>query len=107
VLSDNDWQKDELKKQWGTMQKVLSSQSRMDRVVDDIVFDFSVQPRLSSQRGNAILVASSIYDATKYFDLFQEDSAKGQVRRGDLLQPAGKPPTKKTPNPCSPKNQRT
>ncbi|MBT6460280.1 MAG: HsdR family type I site-specific deoxyribonuclease, partial [Planctomycetaceae bacterium] len=57
----NDWQKDELKKQWGTMQKVLSSRSRMDRVVSDIVFDFSVKPRLSNNRGNAILVASSIY----------------------------------------------
>ena len=29
----NDWQKDELKKQWGTMQNVLSSRSRMERVV--------------------------------------------------------------------------
>ncbi len=37
----NDWQKDELKTQWGTMQNVLSSRSRMDRVVNDIVFDFS------------------------------------------------------------------
>src|SRR5206468_11085410 len=59
----NSWQKDELRKQWGTMQKVLSSRSRMDQVVNDIVFDFSVQPRLSSERGNAILVASSIYEA--------------------------------------------
>ena len=59
----NDWQKDELRKQWGTMQKVLSSLSRMERVVRDIVFDFSVKPRLSSERGNAILVASSIYEA--------------------------------------------
>ena len=56
----NDWQKDELKKKWGTMQNVLSAKSRMDRVVSDIVFDFSVKPRLSSERGNAILVASSI-----------------------------------------------
>lgn len=46
----NDWQKDELKKQWGTMQKVLSSRSRMERVVADIIFDFSVKPRLSSAR---------------------------------------------------------
>ena len=74
----NDWQKDELKKQWGTMQKVLSSRSRMDRVVNDIVFDFSVKPRLSSQRGNAILVASSIYEACKYFSLFQNTSFKDQ-----------------------------
>lgn len=74
----NDWQKDELKKQWGTMQKVLSSRSRMDRVVSDIVFDFSVKPRLSSERGNAILVASSIYEACKYFTLFQKTPLKGR-----------------------------
>jgi type I restriction enzyme R subunit len=68
----NDWQKDELKAQWGTMQHVLSSRARMDRVVADIVFDFSVKPRLSSERGNALLVASSIYEACKYFTLFQK-----------------------------------
>ncbi|MFB1478786.1 type I restriction endonuclease subunit R [Corallococcus sp. RDP092CA] len=74
----NDWQKDELKKKWGTMQSVLSSRSRMERVVSDIVFDFSVKPRLSSERGNAILVASSIYEACKYFVLFQKTPFKGK-----------------------------
>jgi type I restriction enzyme, R subunit len=74
----NDWQKDELKNKWGTMQKVLSSKSRMGRVVSDIVFDFSVKPRLSNERGNAILVASSIYEACKYFSLFQETPFKGK-----------------------------
>src|SRR2546425_881037 len=74
----NDWQKDELKKQWGTMQNVLSSKSRMERVVSDVVFDFSVKPRLSSERGNAILVASSIYEACKYFALFQKTPFKGK-----------------------------
>ncbi|HEU5415536.1 MAG TPA: HsdR family type I site-specific deoxyribonuclease, partial [Candidatus Angelobacter sp.] len=74
----NDWQKDELKKLWGTMQKVLSSKSRMDRVVNDIVFDFSVKPRLSSERGSAILVASSIYEACKYFTLFQKTPFKNK-----------------------------
>ena len=74
----NDWQKDELKKHWSTMQKVLSSKSRMDRIVSDIVFDFSVKPRLSSERGNAILVASSIYDASKYFTLFQKTPFKNR-----------------------------
>jgi len=74
----NDWQKDELKKQWGTMQRVLSSRSRMDRVVSDIVFDFSVKPRLNNNRGNAILVASSIYEACKYFTLFQKTAFKGR-----------------------------
>ena len=74
----NDWQKEELKKQWGTMQNVLSSKARMDRVVADIIFDFSVKPRLSSERGNAILVASSIYEACKYFTLFQKTLFKGR-----------------------------
>lgn len=68
----NEWQREELKNKWGTMQSVLSSRARMDRVVADIVFDFSVQPRLSSERGNAMLVASSIYEACKYFELFQK-----------------------------------
>ena len=74
----NDWQKAALREQWGTMQNVLSSQSRMDRVVADIVFDFGVKPRLSNQRGNAILVASSIYEACKYFELFQKTVFKGR-----------------------------
>lgn len=74
----NDWQKDELKKQWGTMQAVLSSKSRMGRIVSDIVFDFSVKPRLSSERGNAILVASSVYEACKYYTLFQSTSFRGK-----------------------------
>ena len=60
------------------MQNVLSSRSRMDRVVSDIVFDFSVKPRLSSERGNAILVASSIYEACKYFTLFQKTPFRGK-----------------------------
>jgi len=74
----NEWQKDELKKKWGTMQNVLSSKSRMEKIVNDIVFDFSVKPRLSSERGNAILVATSIYEACKYYAFFQKTSLKGK-----------------------------
>lgn len=74
----NDFQKAELRKKWGTMQKVLSSRSRMERLVGDIVFDFSVKPRLSSERGNAILVASSIYEACRYYELFQETELKNK-----------------------------
>lgn len=74
----NDWQKDELKKKWGTLQTILSSRSRMDRVVSDIIFDFSTKPRLISERGNAILVASSIYEACKYFSFFQKTPFRGK-----------------------------
>lgn len=74
----NDWQKAALREQWGTIQHVLSSRSRMDKVVADIIFDFSVKPRLSSSRGNAILVASSIFEACKYFSLFQQTPFRGR-----------------------------
>ena len=74
----NDFQKAELKKKWGTMQNVLSSKPRMDKVVTDIIFDFSVKPRLNSQAGNAILVASSIFEACRYYELFQSTELKGK-----------------------------
>jgi type I restriction enzyme, R subunit len=74
----NDWQKDELKKHWGTMQRVLSSRNRMDRIIADIIYDFSVKPRLSNERGNAILVVSSIYEACKYYQLLLKTPFKGK-----------------------------
>lgn len=75
----NDFQKMEIKKQWGTMQKVLSSRSRMEKVVSDIVMDFRRKPRLSSQNGNAILVAGSIYEACKYYDFFLKTPLKNKI----------------------------
>lgn len=74
----NEWQKAKLRQKWGTMQKVLSSKSRISRVVNDIVFDFSIKPRLSEDRGTAILVASSIYEACKYYQLFQQTAFKNK-----------------------------
>ena len=74
----NDFQKSELKKRWGTMQKVLSSRNRMEKIMNDILLDFSTKPRLSSGQGNAILIASSIYEACRYFDLFQKTELKGR-----------------------------
>jgi len=74
----NEFQQAALKKKWGTMQNVLSSRPRMDKVVADVLFDFSVKPRLSSERGNAILVASSIFEACRYYELFQSTELKGK-----------------------------
>src|SRR5690606_8648157 len=42
------------------------------------VFDFSVKPRLNNDKGNAILVAGSIFEACKYFVLFQKTVFKGK-----------------------------
>jgi type I restriction enzyme R subunit len=74
----NDWQKNELKHKWATMQNVLSAKSRMEKVVNDIEMDFCSKPRLSGGRGNAMLVASSIFEACKYFKLFQGTSFKSK-----------------------------
>lgn len=74
----NDFQKSELKKKWGTMQQVLSSKNRMQQIVNDVVFDFNVKTRLSSNTGNAILVAGSIYEAARYFELFQLSELKNK-----------------------------
>lgn len=66
-----DVAKAELKRRWGTMQSLLSSKSRLEKVVFDIMDDFYKKERLASGRGNAMLVASSIYEACQYYEIFQ------------------------------------
>jgi type I restriction enzyme R subunit len=66
-----DVAKIELKKRWGTMQKVLGSKSRLEEIVSDIIFDFETKPRLNTGEGNAMLVCSSVHQACKYYELFQ------------------------------------
>jgi len=74
----NDYQIRELKKKWGTMQHVLSSKTRSEKIIKDIIYDFKIKPRLSSSFGNAILVAGSIYEATRYYEMFQKTPLKGK-----------------------------
>ena len=59
-----------LKEKWADMQKVYSSKSRLETIVNDVIFDFSIKPRLVNGNGNALLVADSIYSACKYYELF-------------------------------------
>jgi type I restriction enzyme R subunit len=68
--------KTQLKQRWGTLQKVLSSTSRLEKIVSDILLDFETKDRLQSNRGNALLVAGSIYQACKYYELFQNRGFK-------------------------------
>jgi type I restriction enzyme R subunit len=67
----NDLPKAELKQKWGTMQKVLSTKSRLEKIVFDITKDFRIKPRLKDGRGNAMLVTRSIYEACRYYEIFQ------------------------------------
>ena len=74
----NDVARAELKKKWGTMQQVLSARSRLEQIVADIVLDMSTRPRLMDDRGNALLVSSSIYEACIFYELFQKTPLKGK-----------------------------
>ena len=73
-----DLSRAELKKRWGTMQKVVSSEPRARQIVDDILFDMETKPRLMDGRGNAMLVGSSIYQACKFYELFCQAGFKGK-----------------------------
>ena len=70
--------KAQLRQRWSTMQNVLSSKERLDRIVADIVLDMEKRDRLKSGQGNAMLVADSIFSACRYFQLFQKTSLKGK-----------------------------
>jgi type I restriction enzyme R subunit len=73
-----DLSKAELKKRWGTMQKVVSAEPRARQIVDDILLDMDTKPRLMDGRGNAMLVGSSIYQACKFYELFCQAGFKGK-----------------------------
>ncbi|MFH8855514.1 type I restriction endonuclease subunit R [Streptomyces rochei] len=73
-----DLSRAELKKRWGTIQKVVSSEPRARQIVNDILLDMEIKPRLSDGRGNAILVSSSIYQACKFYELFIQAGFKGK-----------------------------
>ena len=85
----NDWQKDELKKQWGTMQKVLSSTLAHGAGGE--------RHRLRLQREAAPFQRArqrhpggvEHLRGVQVFHAVPEDAVQGQVRGGDLLQPAG------------------
>lgn len=83
-------QRTELQKVWATMRKVLSSEGRMERIVEDIVFDFERQPRLSNDRGTAMLVAASIYEACRFYELFQKTRLRGKCALVTSYQPEAK-----------------
>jgi len=74
----NDVALAQLKKKWGSMQKVLSSKSRLEKIVADILMDMETKDRLQSGRGNAMLVTSSIYEACKCYELFEQSELAGK-----------------------------
>jgi type I restriction enzyme R subunit len=70
----NNFQRAVLRKRWATMEELMSAGERKQRIIASIIEDFALKPRLSNDRGTAILVAASIYDACHYYRLFQNTS---------------------------------
>ena len=73
-----DLSRAELKKRWGTMRKVASSEPRAKQIVTDILLDMATKPRLLDGRGNAMLVSSSIYQACTFYRLFCQAGFQGK-----------------------------
>lgn len=71
-----DLAKTELKQRWGTMKKVFSSIDRLEKIVGDVMMDMELKERLQNGRGNAMLVSESVYNACRYYELFQKAGLK-------------------------------
>jgi type I restriction enzyme R subunit len=67
-----------LKRRWGTIQKIFSSEPRAKQIVNDILIDMETRPRLMDGRGNAMLVGSSISQACKFYELFCKAGFEGK-----------------------------
>ncbi len=79
--------KTQLKQKWGTMQKVLSSKDRLQKIVNDILMDMETKPRLMDGRGNAMLVCSSVYQACKVYEMFSQTDIADKVAIVTSYQP--------------------
>ncbi|WP_349432049.1 HsdR family type I site-specific deoxyribonuclease [Methylomarinum sp. Ch1-1] len=79
--------KTQLKQKWGTMQKVLSSKSRLQQIVNDILLDMDTKPRLMDGYGNAMLVCASVYQACKAYEMFSQSDLAGKVAIVTSFQP--------------------
>ncbi|MDR4506203.1 MAG: HsdR family type I site-specific deoxyribonuclease [Candidatus Scalindua sp.] len=71
-----DFARTELKQKWGTLKKVFSSRTRLEKIVMDITLDMEKKERLQNGRGNAMLISDSIYNACRYYELFQNAGLK-------------------------------
>lgn len=79
--------RNQLKQKWGSMQKLLSSRSRLEQIVADILMDMDRKPRLADGRGNAMLVCASVYQACKVYEMFNDSSLAGKCAIVTSYQP--------------------
>lgn len=77
----------QLKQKWGTMQKVLSSKSRLEKIVGDILMDMELKPALKSGKGNAMLVCASVHQACVVYELLNKTDLAGKCAIVTSYQP--------------------
>ena len=65
--------KELLQKRWAVMQHLFSSRERVERIVAQIYKDFTLIPCLRDGWGNAMLVADSIYQAYRFWGVFENN----------------------------------
>ena len=80
--------KSELKKRWGTMQRMQSSEPRLKEIVSDILMDMETRPRLMDGRGNAMLVCASVHQACRVYDMLTRTDLKGKCAIVTSYQPS-------------------
>ena len=73
----SDYAKAQVKRRWGTMQELYSAEDRLQKIVGDIILDMATRDRLMNDHGNAILVAGSIYQACRFYEMFQKTDLAG------------------------------
>lgn len=77
----------QLKQRWGTMKKVLSSRSRLEKIAQDILMDMEIKPQLMDGRGNAMLVCASIHQACTIYEIFMKTDLAGKCAIVTSYQP--------------------
>ena len=68
-----------LRDKWATLQNLYSSHDRMKRIVADICNDMLFEAPLFQGYGNAMLVAGDIYQAYKFWEMFEQTGLRGKT----------------------------
>ena len=65
--------KEDLKSRWANMHNLFSSKERIARIVTDISKDMTLKPALKNGWGNAMLVCENVYQAFRYYEMFENN----------------------------------
>jgi type I restriction enzyme R subunit len=84
----SDHAKAQVKRRWGTMQQLYSAEDRLQKIAGDIILDMATRDRLMSDHGNAILIAGSIGQACRLYEMFEKTDLRGECAIVTSYRPA-------------------